>query len=123
MATNSLIQTDARQNRIQSFAFTIAAAVCILLAVGFVKSILSERRQSGEIALEEKISPNDASLGSLVRLPGIGLVRAEAIVAYRKNFSRQNGDRPAFQNGDDLQKVKGIGPKTVENIQEWLKFE
>jgi outer membrane protein assembly factor BamB len=29
----------------------------------------------------------------------------------------------AFQNCDDLQKVKGIGPKTVENIREWLKFE
>ena len=35
----------------------------------------------------------------------------------------QNNGTPAFQNPNDLQKVKGIGPKTVENIREWLKFE
>ena len=56
------------------------------------------------------------------RLPGIGDGRAKAIVAYRENFSeRQNGK--AFRNCDDLQKVKGIGPKTAEDICEWLKFE
>jgi competence ComEA-like helix-hairpin-helix protein len=54
-------------------------------------------------------------------LPGIGVRRAEAIMDYRENFSKETGK--AFQNCDDLQKVKGIGPKIVEDICEWLKFE
>jgi len=56
-------------------------------------------------------------------LPGIGISRAGAIVAYRENIAEQNTGMPAFENPNDLQKVKGIGPKTVENISEWLKFE
>jgi DNA uptake protein ComE-like DNA-binding protein len=57
----------------------------------------------------------------LRRLPGIGDGRAKKIAAYRENFSRENGE--AFRNCDDLQKVKGIGPKTTADICEWLKFE
>jgi len=44
-------------------------------------------------------------------------------MAYRKGFSEKNGNCQAFETTDDLQKVKGIGPKTVENISKWLKFE
>lgn len=40
-------------------------------------------------------------------LSGIGLVKAEAIVAYRK----ANGP---FARVEDLRKVKGIGSKTIE---------
>ncbi len=122
MVIDSFIQTDASQNRIQSFAFVIAVSVAVCFSIGFAVSSLLELGQSYEIGLDEKINPNDAPLASLVRLPGIGVSRAEAIVAYRENFSKE-GQSKAFQNSDDLQKVKGIGPKTVENISEWLKFE
>jgi len=113
--------TEVRQNRIQSFAFVIAASVCVLFSMGFV----GFRAASGgcEIELERRVNPNDAPIASLVRLPGIGIARAEAIAAYREEFSEQNNGTLAFQNPNDLQKVKGIGPKTVENISEWLKFE
>ena len=124
MASNRLIQrTEASQNKIQSFAFVIAASVCVLLSICFATSSLSERGLSEEIELEGKINPNNAPKGSLVRLPGIGVGRAAAIVSYRTNFTEQNVDSPAFQNCDDLQKVRGIGPKTAQNICEWLKFE
>ena len=115
--------TEVRQNRIQSFAFVISASVCVLLSLCFVVSSLSELQQSCEVELDEKINPNDAPAASLLRLPGIGIGRAEAIVAYRANSSEKNGNRAAFETIDDLQKVKGIGPKTVQNISEWLKFE
>lgn len=123
MATGKLIETETIQKRIQSFAFTIAVAGCALLAICFIVSILSDERQISEIALENRINPNEASLASLVRLPGIGTGRAEAIVAYRQDFAKRNENMPAFQNPNDLQKVKGIGPKTVEKIKDWLKFE
>jgi competence ComEA-like helix-hairpin-helix protein len=77
---------------------------------------------SFEIGLDERVNPNDAPVASMVRLPGIGLGRAEAIVAYRENLDKERHSK-AFQNSDDLQKVKGIGPKTANNINQWLKFE
>ena len=123
MTNNNPMQTDARQNRIQSFAFVIAVSVAVCFSIGFAVSSLLELGQSYEIGLDENINPNDAPLASLVRLPGIGIGKASTIVAYRENFGRKDGGSRAFQNCDDLQKVKGIGPKTVQNISQWLKFE
>jgi competence protein ComEA len=91
------------------------------LCVCFTVLSLGRLGQSCEIKLESRVNPNYAPLASLARLPGIGLIRAEAIIAYRKNFS-DNEARP-FKDCNDLQKVKGIGPKTAADICEWLKFE
>jgi competence ComEA-like helix-hairpin-helix protein len=104
-------------------AFIIAVLFGVLLSGGFAASTFSKFRQECEIELERRINPNNAPIASLVRLPGIGIGRAGAIVAYRKNFSRLQPDGQTFQNSDDLQQVKGIGPKTVKNISQWLKFE
>jgi competence ComEA-like helix-hairpin-helix protein len=124
MATDNFKQLkEVEQNRIQSFAFVIGMSVCVLFSIRSTVSSLAEVGLPQEINLESRINPNDAPLASLVRLPGIGSGRAEAIVGYRENFAEQEGERQAFETIDDLQKVKGIGPKTVENISEWLKFE
>jgi len=117
------MQTDNRQNRVQSFAFVIAVSVAVCFSICFVFLSFAGLQQSCEVKLDEKINLNDAPAASLVRLPGVGIVRAEAIVAYRENFSEQNNGSPAFGNCDDLQKVKGIGPKTAKNICQWLKFK
>ena len=51
---------------------------------------------------------NKADAATIAKeLQGIGLSRAQAIVAYRE----KNG---AFKSADDLRKVKGIGAKTLE---------
>jgi len=127
MVTDSFTpQTEHRQKRIQAFAFVISVGVCILFSMAFVaSSVMPFGSLPGgcEIVLEEKINPNDASVASLVRLPNIGLVRAAAIVAYRENFNERDSKSRPFQDCNDLQKVKGIGPKTVQNLSEWLKFE
>ena len=121
--------TDTIKNRIQSFAFVIVASLSVCLSACFVVSSFvglqsaSGPPQAGEIRLDSRINPNDAPMASLARLPGIGIVKAGAIVAYRENFIQQNSDRAAFESYEDLQKVKGIGPKTARNIDQWLKFE
>jgi len=104
-------------------AFVIAVSLGVLLSVGFAISTFSKFSQVCEIELESRINPNDAPIASLVRLPGIGIGRAGAIAAYRENFSRRQPNRQAFQHCNDLQQVKGIGPKTVQNISQWLKFK
>lgn len=126
MITDRLIQQpDTAQKRIQSFAFVISVFACVLFSLGFVSDLVGfgPAFDGCEIVLDNRINPNDAPVASLVRLPGIGVSRAGAIVAYRENFGGQGGRGPAFRNCDDLQNVKGIGPKTAANISEWVKFE
>ena len=116
---------QARQNRIQSFAFVTSVFIAVCLSFGFISN--SGRGQQNfircEVELEDRINPNLAPVESLVRLPGMGPVRAGAIVEYRENFNVKEAAIPAFRNCDDLQKVKGIGPKTSQNINELLKFD
>ncbi|MHC4881277.1 MAG: ComEA family DNA-binding protein [Planctomycetota bacterium] len=71
-------------------------------------------------AAAERINPNTASVASLVRLPGIGRARALDIVHYRDH---QQQDGPAFGLPQDMENIKGIGPKTAQNISPWLTFE
>jgi competence protein ComEA len=121
--TNDFVrQTEAGQNRVRSFAFVISVCLCVLLSLGFISSFGNAGQPSG-VELESRINPNNAPVASLVRLPGIGVSRALAIVAYREEFSKADSNSPAFRSCEDLQKVKGIGPKTVEDICESLKFE
>ena len=69
-------------------------------------------------ATRERVNPNTASLPSLRRLPGLGPIRAAAILDYR-----QASGRPApFRSLKDLESVHGIGPATAENLREYLEF-
>jgi competence ComEA-like helix-hairpin-helix protein len=120
VSTDSLNQqADTMQNKIQSFAFCLALIAAIFVSICFAVSGTGGNEQPSEIRLESRINPNYAPQASLARLPGVGEGRARAIVDYREDFR----DNKAFRNCADLQKVKGIGPKTAANICEWLKFE
>ena len=55
------------------------------------------------------IDVNTAPVSELMRLPGVGPVLAERIADHR--------GREPFRAPDDLRKVKGIGPKTMEAIR------
>lgn len=124
MVSDNVIQrAEVRQSRIQTFAFVISVCVSTLFSIGWAVSSLVAVGQASAFELDERINPNDAPIASMVRLPGIGISRAEAIVAYRNNLSKEDSNSRAFRSCDDLQKVRGIGPKTVKNISEWLKFE
>jgi competence ComEA-like helix-hairpin-helix protein len=114
---------EIAQERIQSFAFVIGVCMCAVLAVVLMLRSPGGSGWSGRIQLDDKINPNDATTASLLRLPDIGLARAHAIVAYRENLGEKEGNGPAFQDVNDLQKVRGIGPRTAQDISQWLKFE
>jgi len=110
------------QSSEKSFAFVIAVCAAVLISIAFVFLIGGSNKQTGDVHFVSKINPNNASAVSLVRLPGIGAVRADDIVAYRQRITNSFGN-VAFQEPNDLQNVKGIGPKTVEKIEMWLKFD
>jgi competence ComEA-like helix-hairpin-helix protein len=140
MRTDKLIECgDAGQSRVQFFAFVIAVFIAVVFSGCFTTRCLRSEQPprlthtpvfrqedvgvAGAVELESRINPNNASTASLVRLPQIGPSRAAAIIAYRESISRDDSSRAAFRSCDDLQKVKGVGPKTAENLRKWLKFE
>lgn len=60
-----------------------------------------------------KININKANLEQLMALPGIGEVKAQAIIDYRT----KNGP---FQSIQEIINVTGIGEKTFEKIQDMI---
>jgi len=69
--------------------------------------------QQGEKESPQKIDLNQAETWLLEALPGIGEVRAQAIVDYRD----ENGP---FKRIEDLLRVKGIGQGTFEKIKDYI---
>jgi competence protein ComEA len=61
---------------------------------------------------ESPINVNIASTEELQRLPGIGPVTAQAIIAKRT--------ATPFRSVNDLDNVKGIGPKTLEKLRPFV---
>lgn len=61
------------------------------------------------------VNINTADAQALTKLKGVGLKKAEAIVAWRK----ANGN---FKTIDQLADVKGIGPKTVEANRQLIRI-
>lgn len=110
------------QSRLESFCFIISILICVVITGLFAVPYLAGSLEHNEIVLAGRINPNNASVASLLRLPGVGMVRAEAIVTYRRDFAATDGRR-AFESYKDLEKVRGIGPKTAQKICEWLWFE
>lgn len=116
--------TDQRQNRIQSFAFVLSACAAICFAFHFTGvTNSSPALQVNPANMGNRINPNKAEIESLIRLPDIGFSRADAIIQYRDMYSNNNGNKRVFKTSDDLQNIKGIGPKTIRNMSQWLKFD
>ncbi|MEW5848288.1 MAG: ComEA family DNA-binding protein [Myxococcota bacterium] len=66
-----------------------------------------------QLLLGIKLDVNTATQEDFVALPGIGERTAQRILADREA-------RGAFATVDELDRVKGIGPKTVEKLRPYL---
>ena len=93
----------------------VAAVALVLLCIGVASVINTLRRPEGIAVQKEaellpqpvRIDVNTASVHELMLIPGIGPASAERIVEYRTKHG-------AFANLGELEKVYGIGSKTVE---------
>jgi competence ComEA-like helix-hairpin-helix protein len=75
--------------------------------------------QTSEAAYKENLFPlniNTASLKDLTFLPTVGPGRAEMIIKYREKKGH-------FKKPEDLERIKGIGPATVEKLKPLIIFE
>ena len=113
---------DTGRNKLDSFALFIALWLGVMLCIFFVLSDYGSTHTYRRILLDEKVNPNEAPPASLVRLPGIGIGRAAEIVSYREQHAQGDAELP-FKSCDDMLRVKGLGPKTVQNIKKWLTFQ
>ncbi|OHB66671.1 MAG: hypothetical protein A2Y76_12855 [Planctomycetes bacterium RBG_13_60_9] len=107
----------------QSLAFVTGVGICLVLSLYLAAGAFTDSAGLLNTHPSDLVNPNDAPVASLVRLPGIGLARARAIVAYRDQLSAQAGPRPVFAATDDLRQIKGIGPAIVNDIRPWLQFD
>jgi len=91
----------------------IAITLLMLFAASIIMSNLSFAEKSNGAG---GVNINEASVSELAALKGIGKVKAEAIVAYR----RENGK---FESVDDIHNVKGIGEKIIDKIRDRITFK
>lgn len=107
-------------NRDQWLVVTVSVIVVILLAVKWQnlsyvdRSTIIVERANDDIGY--RIDLNSATWIELTQLRDVGPVTAKKIVSNRDESG-------PFSSIDDLQRVKGIGPKTVEKNRRWLRVE
>jgi competence protein ComEA len=61
------------------------------------------------------VNINKADQATLEALPGIGAVKAAAIIEYRTKHGK-------FKTKEELIEVKGIGPKIMEKLQKEIEI-
>jgi hypothetical protein len=114
---------DSSDEIVASVGFLVAMALCVVLALSLAARALGAPIGRPTIPIRNKINPNRAPVASLVRLPGLGLTRARAIIAYRNESVERAGREVAYGCPEDMRQVKGIGPATVEGLRQWVCFD
>jgi len=80
-------------------------------AAGKIKTGEVETDIFSDKEMASLININDATIEDLMAIRGVGQVRGESILNYIKEQDR-------IKNIDQLLNIRGIGPKTLENIRE-----
>lgn len=78
--------------------------------------IVSGSAQAESATATAPVDLNRATAEQLETLPGIGAVKAAAILAVRDT-------KGGFQSMDELEAVRGIGPALVKKLQPLVKIE
>lgn len=98
-----------------TFALLVVFALFCLAVLYHGTVDTSARDAISAPELSFQIDPNTARVDELLALPGIGPALADRIVIARQ----VNGP---FQTAEDLEKVRGIGPKKRQQIESYLFF-
>lgn len=77
---------------------------------------LDPRSTDANAGKEGKINLNSANADELSSLPGIGLVKAQAIIEFREQYG-------AFQNVEELLYITGIGESLLAEIVDLIYID
>jgi competence ComEA-like helix-hairpin-helix protein len=109
---------EAEKTRTHSLSFLLAGLLIVVFTICLCVNMWFGTSDESTAELQGRINPNTATVGSLMRLPQVGRVRAIAIVDYRRDHGPDT-----FECCADMQKVRGIGPVVSHNICDFLRFE
>ena len=93
-------------NKARRICQILTIALAFTFLIGSIAPVLSSEQT-------EVININTADVKEIMKLPGIGKKKAEAIIAFRQ----ENG---GFEEINDLKKIDGIGKKTLDKIREHI---
>lgn len=89
---------------------SMMVAAALLLAAGSAAAATAPPASpASPVESSGKVDVNSASAAELASLPGIGDSKAAAIIAER--------EKKPFASVDDLERVRGIGARTVEDLR------
>src|SRR4051812_14761408 len=114
----------ARQRLALSILTLLILTYLFILYLSHPSRISTPQSAQGPRAAEllDQLDPNTATIFDLSALPNLGPAIARRIIEDREQFQKNHPNEPAYRELDDLQRIKGIGPATVENLKPYLRF-
>lgn len=94
----------------------IMAAAVLLANHSLANNNTQEMTKLAVAEASSKLQLNQASVEQLTAIPGLGQVKAQAIVAYI-------AEHGAIRSEQELTKVKGIGEKLAARVSQYVSFE
>jgi len=107
--------------------FIAVVALCAFALVSTTTATAASKKKTAQETVKKttaettkalptgKINITTADKETLMTLPGIGEVKAEAIIKAR--------EKGKFNNVDDVMNVSGIGEETLKKLKPFLKFK
>ena len=113
-----------RQRLALSLLILLILTYLFILHVSHPSRITTPQPYEGPRAseLRDQLDPNTATAEDLSALPNLGPAMARRIVEDREQFQKSHPNEPAYEKIEDLQRIKGIGPATLENLRPYLRF-
>jgi competence protein ComEA len=103
--------------REQSSVAAVLGALLALLAVVWWRNSgsqgLVDIDRAPPLVARFQVDVNRADWPELIQLPGVGQILAERLIAERD----RGGE---FRSVDDLSRVRGVGPRTLERIRPYI---
>jgi competence ComEA-like helix-hairpin-helix protein len=94
--------------------FGLGAMACYWIAQGGLHGRMIHIDRVDPLTVRYQVDLNSAEKPELVTLPEVGDTLAQHILDYRKQHGR-------FDSVDDLRRVRGFGPKTMERLRPYLR--
>ncbi len=112
-----------KRNKKSIFTIIILAFILVIITIlifglqriSYNKMKLQQTTIPTEREEITKVNINNANIEKLIKLPGIGPIKAKAIIHYREKIGE-------FKSLKELIRVKGIGEKTFEKILPYLEM-